>query len=80
MIRFLRIMAAVVLCATLGLYPWSPQPHLVQKLEWLFNSSVEMSLMHFGDMFMHLAPWMWLLFELGEVYTPGHQGPPPPSR
>ncbi len=55
-------------CATLGLMPFGDTPHIVGKLQWVAGGAVGMSLLDWGDLFMHGAPFLWLfgliLFDL----------------
>lgn len=46
---------------TLGLAPFTPEPHLVGKLRWIAGGGVGMGWIDYGDLLMHGAPWIWLL-------------------
>jgi len=52
----------VLACLTLGLAPFTPEPHLVGKLRWVAGGGVGMGLVDVGDLLMHGAPWAFLLF------------------
>jgi rhodanese-related sulfurtransferase len=54
-----RYLFPVVLCATLGLAPFA-EPHLLGKLRWVAGGAVGMSLIDWGDLLMHGAPFLWL--------------------
>ncbi|MFK8003430.1 MAG: hypothetical protein AB8H86_27915 [Polyangiales bacterium] len=45
---------------TLGLAPFVPEPHLVGKIRWVLGGAEGMSLVDWGDLAMHGAPWLWL--------------------
>lgn len=48
-----------VACATLGLAPFTPEPHVVEKLRWLATGHPFRPIDVF-DLLMHGAPWIWL--------------------
>jgi hypothetical protein len=50
-------------CLTLGLAPYLPEPHFVEKLRWLFTGHRFRPVDVF-DLFLHGAPWAWLLWAL----------------
>ena len=56
----LRYVLCIGLCTTLGLMPYAPEPHLLEKLRLLFTGSVMQPLDLF-DLFLHAAPWVALL-------------------
>lgn len=49
------------LCATLGLAPFIPEPHIVGKLRWVLGGANGMQLLDYFDLLMHGAPWLLLL-------------------
>ncbi len=53
----------VVLCLTLGLAPFSPEPHLFEKLRLLINGALTRPMDMF-DLLLHGAPWLLLIFKL----------------
>ena len=52
----------IVVCLTLGLAPFYPEPHIWGKLKWVWGGANGMGLMDWLDMLMHGAPWIYLLF------------------
>jgi len=50
---------------TLGLAPFTPEPHIVGKLKWLAGGAVGMQAMDWFDLLMHGAPWALLLISSG---------------
>jgi hypothetical protein len=49
----------LVAALTLGLAPYRPEPHIVEKLRWLAAGK------HFRpidvfDLIVHASPWIWL--------------------
>ncbi|WP_043739767.1 hypothetical protein [Thioalkalivibrio nitratireducens] len=67
----------VVFVATLGLAPWVPEPHIVEKLRWLFHGELTRPLDIF-DLLLHAVPWLLLAAKLGREtwndYGPGRPG------
>lgn len=59
--------APAFFCATLGLAPFVPEPHLLGKLRWVAGGAVGMGAMDWFDLVMHGAPWVWLLGALVTV-------------
>lgn len=58
--RPLGITAPLVASLTLGLAPFVPQPHVVEKLRWLAAGQTLRTIDVF-DLLLHGAPWLWLL-------------------
>jgi len=54
---------------TLGLAPWLPEPHIVGKIRWVLGGAKDMAAMHWSDLLMHGAPWMWLAYPLVAVFV-----------
>lgn len=52
----------IVLCATLGLAPFSP-PHIVEKLSMLIQGNLIKPLDWF-DLFLHGIPWILLILKI----------------
>ena len=46
---------------TMGLAPFFPEPHIWGKIRWIAGGANGMSLMDWGDFFMHGIPWMLLI-------------------
>lgn len=51
----------LVACLTLGLAPFTPEPHIWGKLRWLWGGANGMQLMDWFDLFFHGLPWLLLL-------------------
>jgi rhodanese-related sulfurtransferase len=54
------LVVPLVASLTLGLAPFSPEPHLFGKLRWLAGGASGMGPMDAFDLLMHGAPWLWL--------------------
>ena len=52
----------IVLCATLGLAPFSP-PHVIEKLSMLFEGRL-IKPIDWLDLFLHGFPWILLLLKV----------------
>ncbi len=55
------VKTVLLLCLTLGLAPFFPEPHLWGKLRWLLGGAVGMQPVDWLDLFMHGFPWVLLL-------------------
>lgn len=51
----------ILLCLTLGLAPFSPEPHLYGKLKWIVGGANGMQLMDWWDTILHGTPWLFLI-------------------
>ena len=54
---------AIVLCLTLGLAPFVPEPHIVEKLRMLVKGTLTRPLDIF-DLVLHAAPFILLAIKL----------------
>ena len=50
-----------MLCLTLGLAPFFPEPHIWGKLKWLAGGATWMGPMDWFDVVLHGLPWVLLL-------------------
>ncbi|WP_018872349.1 hypothetical protein [Thioalkalivibrio sp. ALJ16] len=48
---------------TLGLAPWVPEPHVAEKLRWLFAGELGQP-QDILDLVMHAIPWLLMAFKL----------------
>ena len=55
-----NIIYALVLSLTLGLAPFTPEPHIWGKLKWIAGGANGMQVMDWFDLAMHGAPWVLL--------------------
>lgn len=55
--------AAIAAALTLGLAPFSPEPHIVEKLRMLTQGTLTRPLDIF-DMLFHATPWLVLLAKI----------------
>lgn len=55
---------AFLAALTLGLAPFTPEPHIVGKLRWVAGGASGMQLMDWFDLVLHGTPFLWLIFEL----------------
>ncbi len=62
--KYLKI--AIISSLTLGLAPFSPEPHIWKQLMNLWNGR-SMPGMDWLDLFMHGAPWIFLIIVLASV-------------
>lgn len=54
----------IVICLTLGLAPFTPEPHIWEKLKWIANGANGMRAIDWFDAFLHGTPWILLAVSL----------------
>ena len=57
-----RLSMAIVLALTLGLAPFSPEPHIFGKVKWIIGGSTGMQFIDYFDTFLHGSPWLLLVY------------------
>jgi len=72
----LNLPLLVVICLTLGLAPFTPEPHLWEKLRMLTSGELS-KLVDIFDLFLHGTPWILLIIKLVLLATSkrGHDNP-----
>ena len=48
----------ILLCLTLGLAPFFPEPHIIGKLKWVIGGANGMVLMDWFDVLLHGFPFI----------------------
>jgi hypothetical protein len=51
----------IILCVTLGLAPFNPEPHILGKIRWISGGAVGMKPVDWFDTLLHGIPWLLLL-------------------
>ena len=51
----------LVISLTLGLAPFSPEPHLWEKIKWIMAGAEGMRPIDWFDFFLHGTPWVMLV-------------------
>ncbi len=51
----------VLLCLTLGLAPYYPEPHIIGKLNWIKGGATGMQLKDWWDVVLHGFPFVLLI-------------------
>jgi hypothetical protein len=51
----------ILLCLTLGLAPYHPEPHLVGKINWILGGGKGMKLIDVFDLLLHGFPFILLI-------------------
>lgn len=54
----------LVLALTLGLAPFSPEPHVWEKIKWVISGAQGMRLIDWFDLLLHGTPWVMLITTL----------------
>lgn len=52
----------IMISLTLGLAPFAPEPHVIEKLTMLFNGELSKPIDIF-DLFLHGTPWVLLMLK-----------------
>lgn len=53
------LVVSALACATLGLAPFRPEPHVWGKLRWVMGGADGMGARDWFDLALHGAPWVW---------------------
>ena len=64
---------AVIICLTLGLAPFTPEPHIWEKLNLLFAGELNQGIDIF-DLLLHALPWVILAVKLTRHLTQKQSG------
>ena len=51
----------ILLCLTLGLAPFLPEPHIVGKVKWILGGALDMKPMDWFDTLLHGFPFILLV-------------------
>lgn len=51
----------LLLCLTLGLAPYYPEPHIWGKIKWISGGAVGMQALDWFDFVLHGTPWVLLI-------------------
>jgi hypothetical protein len=54
----------IIASLTLGLAPFTPEPHIWGKLKWVYGGAIGMAPMDWFDLLLHGTPWLLLLISL----------------
>jgi hypothetical protein len=57
-----KYLITVILCLTLGLAPFQPEPHLFGKIRWVLGGAKGMALIDWFDLVLHAAPFVVLFY------------------
>jgi hypothetical protein len=59
--QFITFPIVFILCLTLGLAPFTPEPHIWEKLKRIVHGSYGMNAIDWLDLLVHGLPWVLLL-------------------
>ncbi len=54
----------LILSLTLGLAPFTPEPHLIGKIRWVLGGANGMQTMDWFDLVLHGTPWVLLILSV----------------
>ena len=63
MLNKIPLSLLIVLCLTLGLAPFQPEPHIWEKLKMLMSGDL-VKVIDIFDLIMHGTPWVLLIARL----------------
>lgn len=66
--KYKSLLTPLLASMTLGLAPFVPEPHVLGKIRWVLGGAKGMQMMDWGDLLMHGAPWIWLVFTAVNVF------------
>ncbi|MCP9753852.1 hypothetical protein EGI26_01580 [Lacihabitans sp. CCS-44] len=67
--KYRTLLAPLMASMTLGLAPFVPEPHVLGKIRWVLGGAKGMQMMDWGDLLMHGAPWIWLIYAAINVFV-----------
>lgn len=59
-----KIGLAFLLCLTLGLAPFSPEPHVLGKIKWIMGGANGMKVADWFDLLLHGSPFLLLIISI----------------
>ena len=65
----------VLLCLTLGLAPFRPEPHIIGKIRWVLGGAKGMRFMDYFDLVLHGFPFILLFILLLKRFISKNQTP-----
>jgi hypothetical protein len=71
-----NLIIAIIMCLTMGLAPFTPEPHLFGKIKWVMGGAVGMQPMDWFDLILHGAPWLYLVYVLSNYFFSKKKIPP----
>ena len=51
----------IIMCLTLGLAPFFPEPHIIGKIRWIAGGAEGMQPIDWFDALFHGLPWLLLI-------------------
>ena len=54
----------LIVCLTLGLAPYLPEPHIVEKFKWIVSDIGQLALIDWFDVILHGFPWVMLILSI----------------
>ena len=55
---FLKPQFTIIMALTLGLAPFTPEPHIWANIKWIAGGAVDMPLISYLDTLLHGTPWI----------------------
>ena len=58
------LLLPILLCLTLGLAPFVPEPHIWGKIKWIYGGANGMTAMDWFDVVLHGSPFIYLIYKI----------------
>lgn len=58
------LLLPILLCLTLGLAPFFPEPHIWGKIKWIYGGANGMTAMDWFDVVLHGSPFIYLIYKI----------------
>lgn len=58
----------LIIALTLGLMPYTPEPHIWEKLKWIFSGAQGMQALDWFDLCLHGTPWVMLVISIARKF------------
>lgn len=65
----------LVIALTLGLAPFNPEPHVVEKIKWVLSGAQGMRFIDWFDLLLHGTPWIMLFVTFIQWIKPNKSNP-----
>lgn len=65
-----RLLLPLILVFTLGLAPFTPEPHIFGKIKWVLGGGVGMGTIDYLDLLLHGAPWLLFIITALRIFLP----------
>ena len=65
-----KLLIPFLLVLTLGLAPFTPEPHIFGKIRWILGGGEGMGAIDYFDLILHGAPWLLFFITVLRILLP----------